>query len=303
MQLVVGSFTRSVLLAVARSTGQLEAHDLAVTETSVTSSPAQFRSLIDGEIDVALTSPDNVVAYRFSPDNPLGRTVDARIVGAVDRGLGLGLYARPGFEVEQLRGASVGVDVPTSGFALALYALAESVGVSRDEYQLVTLGSTPNRLEALLAGECDATMLNAGNELVAEDAGAVLLARAADVCTPYLGTVVAVVGEDRLTAARDLHHALRETARGVCEGTDGPAALAAARSVLGLPDGAARRYLDRLRSPTEGLVLEDSPDLDALATIVGLRRRYLPRSTGGTDVLENALAPGSGLLVDAPGGT
>jgi ABC-type nitrate/sulfonate/bicarbonate transport system substrate-binding protein len=302
VELVVGSFTPSVLLAVARRTGRLAAHGLAVTETSVPSSPAQFRAIRDGAIDAALTSPDNVVAYRFVPDNPLGATTDARIVSAVDRGMGLGLYGKPGFRAERLRGATVGVDVPTSGFALALYALAESLGVARHEYDVVALGATPHRLTALLAGGCDATMLNAGNELLAERAGAVLLARAGDVCAPYLGTVVSVIGEERLAPVISLARALREAAREICDGTAAPVAVAAARSVLGLPEDLAHRYLARLRSPSEGLVLADVPDRAGLTTVVELRRRYLPCLVDGTDVLAHALAAGSGLVVDVTTG-
>lgn len=298
MALVVGSFTPSVLLAVARRLGRLEAHGIDVTEVPVPSSPAQFRSLIDGELDLALTSPDNVVAYRLSPDNPLGVTVDARIVSAVDRGMGLGLYGRPGFTAGQLRGARFGVDVPASGFALAMYALTESLGVSRQDYEVVTLGSTPRRLEALLAGDCDATMLNAGNELVAESAGAALLARVSDVCTPYLGTVVSVVGEDHLPAARGFSLALREAARAIGEGSARGAAAAAAQEMLGLPEDLAQRYVARLVSPSEGLVLDDPVDLDALATILDLRRRYMSGGEGGSQALDGALAGGSGLVVD-----
>src|SRR5919107_5281264 len=201
----VGTFTPSVLLSVARRLGVLAEHGLGdVEEVAVQSSPGQFRSLLAGELDVALTSPDNVLAYRFDSANPLGRLCDARIVSAVDRGMGLALYGRPGLDAERLRGATVGVDVPTSGFALALYALAESLGVGRDDYELVTLGSTPQRLRALLAGDCDATMLNAGNELFAEQAGCVVLPLAGEVCAPYLGTVVAVTDPAQLAAARAL---------------------------------------------------------------------------------------------------
>ncbi|RZU74999.1 ABC-type nitrate/sulfonate/bicarbonate transport system substrate-binding protein [Micromonospora kangleipakensis] len=296
MELVVGSFTPSVLLAVARRTGRLEEQSLEVAEVAVPSSPAQFRSLIAGEIDVALTSPDNVVAYRFSLENPLGVKADARIVSAVDRGLGLGLYGRRGLAPEQLRGARVGVDVSTSGFALAMYALAESLGVGRDEYDLLTLGSTPRRLEALLAGECDATMLNAGNELLAEAAGAVTLARVSDVCSPYLGTVVSVVGERFLEPARRFGDALRETARDICHGTAETAAVEEAASVLGLAGDLARRYVARLQSSSEGLVLDTAVDLAALTTVVDLRRRYLPTWRDGRDVLAEALAPESGLV-------
>jgi ABC-type nitrate/sulfonate/bicarbonate transport system substrate-binding protein len=92
---IVGSFTPSVLLDVAATTGALSAHDVAVSEQPVASSPAQFRALLDGSLDIGLTSPDNVLAYRFSPGNPLGGVSDVRIVAAVDRGMGLGLYGRP----------------------------------------------------------------------------------------------------------------------------------------------------------------------------------------------------------------
>jgi ABC-type nitrate/sulfonate/bicarbonate transport system substrate-binding protein len=272
----VGSFTPSVVLDLARTTGRLEAVDLAVTEVPVASSPAQFRDLVDGRLDLALTSPDNVLAYRFSPGNPLGELFDVRIVGAVDRGMGLGLYARPGLTADDLRGARLGVDVPTSGFALALYALADSLGVGRADYELVTLGSTPRRLEALLAGDCDATMLNAGNELAAERAGCPCLASVADVVGPYLGTVVAVAGETRLTEARGLSDALTSTAAElVGGGLDDEAREAAARR-LHLDDELAARYVARLRSPGEGLVADGLVDPEAIATLVGLRRRYLP---------------------------
>ena len=56
-RLVVGSFAPSVHLDVARTGGYLEAHDLEVQEVPVTSSPAQFQALIDGDLDVGLTGP------------------------------------------------------------------------------------------------------------------------------------------------------------------------------------------------------------------------------------------------------
>ncbi|RVX38424.1 hypothetical protein EDD27_0732 [Nonomuraea polychroma] len=65
--LVVGAFSPSVLLRTARRLGLL-APD--VREVAVASSPAQFAALLDGEIDAALTSLDNVIAYRHVPANP-----------------------------------------------------------------------------------------------------------------------------------------------------------------------------------------------------------------------------------------
>jgi ABC-type nitrate/sulfonate/bicarbonate transport system substrate-binding protein len=282
-------------LRVARGTGVLADAGLEVTETPVPSSPGQFSALLDGSLDAVLTSPDNVLAYRYSPTNPLGRTADARIVSAVDRGLGLALYA--GAEPAELRGGTFGVDVPGSGFAFAMYALAESVGLGRDDYEVVALGSTPKRLQALRRGECAATMLNAGNELHAEAAGYRPLAAVSRTCAPYLGTVLAVVGDARLEPAGRLATALARTAADVVAGRLDDPTTAEAAGALGLPAPLAERYLARLKDPTEGLVPDGVVDLAAIRTIVDLRRRYRPETDSGTDLFAPALAAGSGLLV------
>lgn len=295
--IVVGTFTPSVLLDVARSTGRLADQGLEVDEVPVTSSPAQFRSLLAGELDVALTNPDNVMAYRFIPGNPLGELLDVRIVAAIDRGMGLGLYGRPGTTAADLPGAALGVDVPTSGFALAMYALADSLGVGREQYEIATLGSTPRRLEALLAGECTATMLNAGNELIAEQHGCVRLASGADLLSPYLGTVVAGTGDARLDVARRLSDALLDTAREITAGGLTQETAEAAARRLGLDDDLAGRYVERLRDPRDGLVPDGVVDRATLETLVRLRTTYLPNpAPGGGDLLDAALDEGSGLV-------
>jgi ABC-type nitrate/sulfonate/bicarbonate transport system substrate-binding protein len=289
-RLVAGTFSPSVLLDVARTTGRLADAGVEVDEVPVASSPGQFRSLVDGDIDLAFTSPDNVLAYRFSPTNPLGGVLDVGIVNGVDRGLGLALYARPGFEhAEHLRGARVGVDVPVSGFALAMYALTASLGVPRGEYELLALGSTPRRLAALLAGDCDVTMLNAGNELVAEEAGCLRLASVADVCAPYLGTVTAVAGTSRLAESRALGTALAATIADLRSGAVDDVAVAQAAARLDVSADVARRYVDRLRDDREGLLPGAAVDPAALETVAALRRRFLPEVVDGVDVLSRPL--------------
>jgi ABC-type nitrate/sulfonate/bicarbonate transport system substrate-binding protein len=292
----VGTFSPPIVLDLAASSGLLAAAGLEVTEHPVASSPAQFRALADGELQVGLTSPDNVLAYRFNPHNPLRELLDARIVSAVDRALGLGLYGRPGFAADDLRGARVGVDVPHSGFALALYALAERLGVRRDEYELVSLGSTPQRLEALQAGACDATMLNAGNELLAEASGCVRLAGVTDHFAPYLGTVVAVVGDRHLESARLLARTLTEIGAEILAGSLDAEVVRAAQRRLGLDDALARRYLERMRSPDEGLVPSGRVDHESLETLVALRTAWMPEVVDGREVMDAALTEGSGLV-------
>jgi ABC-type nitrate/sulfonate/bicarbonate transport system substrate-binding protein len=296
-RLVVGAFSPSVLLRVGRRLGLFDERGLEVVEEPVPSSPAQCRALLDGDLDAALTSPDNMIAYRFVPDNPLNQTADVRIVAAVDRGLGLGVYGRPGLtSAAELEGAAIGVDVPGSGFAFGLYAVLESLGLERDDYRVVALGSTPRRLEALLAGDCDATMLNAGNELRAEDAGSTRFAGLTDVCRPYLGTVLSTVGDRRRSDVTAFAEGLRDAAREISAGNADPMVVEEAASALRLPDALAKRYLERLKDPGEGLVVDGVVDLEAMETVVGLRRKYMPALVDGVDVLATALDPSRGLI-------
>ena len=144
----VGTFTRSLLLDLARSTGRLERAGLDVRETQVVSSPAQFAALEAGELDIVMTSPDNVLAYRFLTQNPLGHNLPVEIVAAIDRGLGLSLCVAPSVaDVAAVRGGSVAVDVPESGFAFVAFALLDAAGLEPGDYTVESLGSTPSRAD------------------------------------------------------------------------------------------------------------------------------------------------------------
>ena len=302
--LVLGTFSPSVLLRTARRTGVLARHGLLVEERPVPSSPAQFAALEAGSLDAALTSPDNVVAYRFLPGNPLGSTLDVRIVCAVDRGLGLALYAGPGPDgiavgnerIAALRGQVVGVDVAASGFAFALFEILGRAGLRRDDYELAELGSTPKRLDALLAGRCAATMLNAGNDLKADDAGLVRLADVTSVAAPYLGTVLAVQGEPP-PAARALAAALAETGDAVRTDPSVRAAAVAEAEATGLVARLAQRYVAGLLDPDHGLVEGGTVDAASLASVVDLRRRHLPPQVAA--LLDGAGDPAYGLVDDS----
>src|SRR5690606_6773111 len=114
IRLRLGVFSPSVLLDLASD--RLAAAGLELDAVPVPSSPAQFESLDAGDLDAVFTNPDNVLAYRRVPDNPLGRLLDVEIVAAVDRGLGLALALRPGLDAPTA-GMRFGVDVATSGFA------------------------------------------------------------------------------------------------------------------------------------------------------------------------------------------
>jgi ABC-type nitrate/sulfonate/bicarbonate transport system substrate-binding protein len=283
----LGTFTPSVLLDVCRHTGRLEQAGLVVEEIPVPSSPAQFASLEGDELDAVFTSPDNVIAYRFVPDNPLRRLIDVSVVAALDRGLGLSVWTAPPFAaVEQVRGAVVGVDVPTSGFAFVAYELLERLGLARDAYTVQNLGATPKRADALAKASIAATVLNAGNELRAESDGCHPQLRASEL-GPYLGTVLARRSDaDQQTrgSVDRLADALLETASAILHGDHDDHATAAATRILGLSRHDAARHLACLHDPREGLINDGIADRDSIGTLVSLRATHLP-SAGLSAVL------------------
>ncbi len=268
-----------MLVEVAAATGALAAAGLKVDEIPATSSPAQFTALMDGDLDAAITNPDNVVAYRCVPDNPLARTDDVRILAAVDQGLGLGLFAQPGLSSSRLRGKTLGVDVPGSGFAFVAYELLSTLGLRRVDYAVTALGSTPRRAQALLSGQCGMTVLNAGNDLVAARAGASCLARASSL-GPYVGAVLAARGrtiERDADALAALIRVLLTTAADLVNGDHQDVARTAAARRLNLATEDAEQYVRTLADPHEGLVADGAMSREALGTVIGLRNRHLPR--------------------------
>lgn len=187
----IGQFSESAVLAVARAKKLDEKYGINWETQRVPSSPAQFESLSSGEIDIAITSPDNVLLYATTDKNPIGRQLQLRILRTIDRGMGLALYTSEDItEASQLRGTTLGVDVPNSGFAFLLFALAQKLGVAREDYELESIGATPKRLSAVETKTVSATILNAETAVQAEQLGLRKWASSIDVSDNYLGTVL-----------------------------------------------------------------------------------------------------------------
>lgn len=276
-ELTVGTFTPSLLIELARREGRFAEADLDVTEIAVTSSPQQFRALSAGEYDVVFTNPDNVVAYQFLRDNPLGENFDLRVFAGVDRGLGLGLYRAPQVPEELVVG-TLGVDVATSGFAFVAYELLTRRGVKISDLRIENLGATPRRADALIEGTCDYTILNAGNDLRARDHGCVLVAPVLEI-GPYLGTVLAAMRTDDLEArgAQDrFRDVLGATVVSLVSGGLDELAVAALQPLLGLDAVRSYEHLGCMKDHATGFVPDLTVDAASIATVVGLRARHRP---------------------------
>jgi ABC-type nitrate/sulfonate/bicarbonate transport system substrate-binding protein len=213
----LGIFSANVVANWAEEHGVFTDHGLAVEQIPVASSPAQFASLLDGEYDAVLTSPDNVATYVLNEHNPLGRRLDLQILRAVDRGSRLSLVGAPDIEqAADLKGRRFAVDVPTSGFAFVGFALLRRAGLEAGrDYGVVTAGAAPRRRQGLADGQFDATLLNAGHEARAARAGAHVLGVVSDVVRPYLGTVLGTRADVDTPAVRALLDAWDDAERAV----------------------------------------------------------------------------------------
>lgn len=292
----LGIFSANVVADWAQAHGVFAAHDLAVEQLPVRSSPEQFESLAGGEYDAVLTSPDNVATYVLNDRNPLGRRLDLQILRAVDRGGRLSLVGAPSVRrFEDLRGRRFGVDVPTSGFAYVGFALLRRAGLEAGrDYEVVTAGSTPRRRQLLADGAFEATLLNAGHEARAERDGAHVLGTVTEVVRPYLGTVLATRGDGDTAEVDALLAAWDDAERQVLD----PARRDEVLALLGRqPDtdvAIAGRMYETLLDPDHGICAGGAVQPEALEAVLRLRA-----DAGGFETEHDLAAlvrPGGGLL-------
>ena len=141
--------------------GFLERNGAALALTTTTGSVSQFRQLMAGDADLALTALDNVVAYDSGQGDPSVTVTDFVAFLGVGSGF-LKLVTRPEItSYDQLRGKAFAVDAPGTGFSFVLRRMLEKNGVLPGEYSFVALGNTQKRFAAIASGQCIGGMVGA----------------------------------------------------------------------------------------------------------------------------------------------
>ena len=268
----IGQFSESPVLAVARALRLDEKYDVGWTTERVPSSPSQFQSLQDGTIDLAITSPDNVLLYGTTDKNPITKKLDLKFLRSIDRGLGLALYSSAAVSTaEDFRGATIGVDVPNSGFAFLLFSMLSNLGVERSEYELEAVGATPKRLAAITDGSVVATVLNAETAIAAENAGLKKWSTSTDVSDNYLGTVLVQVGSSQ---TEQVHRFLDlwEEATGAILSMPAEALSRLLESEN--PRLADPNYIGLLQSEDYGILRDSRVSVEQLMILAGIRSQF-----------------------------
>jgi ABC-type nitrate/sulfonate/bicarbonate transport system substrate-binding protein len=156
---------------------------LEVESRRTRSSGEQIDGLISRDIDLAVTAMDNIFVWSQ-------RGVDLRIVAQIEATTLLTIYGRPGIHsLKELAGGRFAVDALTNGFALVARRMLEDAEVP---VSFVEVGGVKERLDALLEGAADGTLLGPPLDELAERQGMTVLASANDTLPELAGQGVIV---------------------------------------------------------------------------------------------------------------
>lgn len=167
----VGTFggVSALPVLVAADRGHFQELGLDASLVRVSSSAELRDGLLSGALDIIHATVDDLIAWRDASG------VD--IVGWIGGTSGpISLAAQPSITtVADLRGLTIGVDDPHSGFASILRRRLRDGGLPEGDVELVPIGATRLRIEALREGRIAATMLSLPFSLQARDWGATIL--------------------------------------------------------------------------------------------------------------------------------
>lgn len=268
---------QNLALYAAQEQGIFAAHKLDVEIAYTTGSKPQLAGLAHGEFDLIQTAPDNVVNF---DSNPAAFGIEAstapRILMVLGGSVGpLSVYAQPAIHTfGDLRGTVLGVDNPTSGFALLLRDILARNGLELErDYTFTVAGGTSTRLDALLDETVAATILYAPFDVAASEKGFHRLAVSTDYYPAYASLATAATSTwieahsdvliRYITAKRQALHWLYEI-----ENADRVQAIMLNNAAL------AKRAYTAFIDPITGFGIEAKLDEAGLQQVIAIRARY-----------------------------
>ena len=264
---------------VAIEQGFFEAEGLNVEITPTPNSVFQITNLIDGNFEIAGTAIDNVVAYQEGQGvAELSRDPDLfAFMGAGQVNLGLTVQADIG-GYSDLKGTTLAVDALSTGFAFMLREMLEINGVGHDEYELIPVGATKARLEALIAGDHAGALLNPPFTEFGEAAGLRVIDYSQDALPPCQIGVMAACRGWAAANAPALEGFIRAELKAIDWITDPANAEAATetlqRNMPGMDWDGARGAMKIVLDPDLGIAGSDEIDQTGVATILELRSKF-----------------------------
>ncbi|MDH3418241.1 MAG: ABC transporter substrate-binding protein [Gammaproteobacteria bacterium] len=259
--------------------GFFEAAGLDLEIETTPSSKYQIEALVTGRYDIAATAFDNVVAYREGQGAiELPTPPDLFVFMGATR-IELSLVVAPEIrEFADLRGKPLALDALATGFAFVLYHMLEQAGLALEDCELVPVGATPQRWQAVRDGAAAGTLTIEPFTSVAEAQGFHVLQSSRECLPDYQGGI--------FTASRawaEAHETeLAAFMRGYLDGlawTLDPANYEAATALLlermpAIKPRVAPAVMAKLLDPATGLTPGGAVDEAGMRTVLELRSRY-----------------------------
>ena len=274
----VSTFSRNSVLLTAQHRGFLAAVGLSVSVETVSGSRQQLADLIAGRHAIAHTNADNIMRFRAA--NP-----ELYIFLVVDTGIAQKLVVAPHVTGwADLRGASVAVDAPDSGYAFVLYELLRLHGVESGAYDIHAVGATGLRLEALRQGKVSAALLGHHHQASALDSGFRVLAAANDEFGDLPGMTAGTSrswASQHPQALRDYTVALMDAADWATRPENRKEVVRLVADSSGLAPEQARRMLDNETTGRTGMITSAADAEQSLARTAALRSQYTGAEPSG----------------------
>ena len=237
------------------------------------------KELVAGAYQIGGTAFDNVVAYQEGQGvAELSRAPDLfAFMGATQ--IELSLVVAPEIErYAQLKGKVIALDAVTTGFAFVLYRMLANAGLGAGDYEFAAVGATPQRWEALKAGDAAGTITIEPFTSIARANGFRVLEKSTDVLSSYQGGCFAA---SRAWAAAN-PDTLKGFIAGYLEGlawTLDPANRAAASDLLiarmpQIKPGVVGSVMESLLSPRSGLTPHGAIVMAGVRTVLELRTTF-----------------------------
>lgn len=145
----------------AMERGDFATAGLAIHLDPITSSVQQITGMMEGKYDLGMTAFDNVIAYDAGQGETTLKEPPDLFAFMGGEGGSLHLITAPAVKtVESLKGKTLAVDAKATGYAFVLYRIAAMHGLKQSDYNLVAVGSSQKRLDALIQGQAAGTLLS-----------------------------------------------------------------------------------------------------------------------------------------------
>ena len=291
LRLISFPATSNLPILAGQERGLFARHGVEVALETTPSSMHLMQKLIAGAFDIGCGAVDNVIAYQEGAgEAPLDREPDLFIVAGATQ-TEVSFVVRPEIETfDALKGRRVALDALATGFAFVLYRMLDDAGLKSGAVEMVSVGATPLRWDAVQKGEYAGTLLIEPFTSMACAAGYRVLGSTVDSFDHYCGQV--------FTASRGWAATNRPAVIGFLRGwldaldwvlspgsrKEGEAMLA--RLMPQMKPQAIAPAMAKLLDPRTGLVPQARLDLPGLHTVLALRSQYAPQRKSLADPMK-----------------